>query len=113
MKPGGLLKQLAFQAVLWLILVATVALAQPSRVLGTWVQEGKEAVWTFRPDGSGFMEQTTPRATARFTWSFEGERLQVCTGGLAVPYTILSADSQSLVIRNDQLETVYRLKKKG
>ena len=83
------------------------------RLFGTWVQEGSPAnVWTFRPDGSGFMEQPNPRCTARFTWSCQGQQLSVSTGpGMSVPYTVISSDSNSLVIRNEQVAAVYKLKK--
>jgi hypothetical protein len=98
--------------VLW---TALMALAEPTdpKLFGTWTQEGGQAtVWTFRPDGSGFMEQSNPRTTARFTWSCRGQRLSVCTAGLTIPYTVVSNDGSSLVIRNEQLSSVYKLKKK-
>jgi hypothetical protein len=100
---------------LFLCTLVTWAQATDSRLFGTWSQEGPvEAVWTFRPDGSGFMEQVNPRTTARFTWSCQGQRLNVsAAGGLTVPYTVLSNDGNFLVIRNDQVSTVYRLKKKN
>lgn len=94
----------------------TAAVGDPAeaRLHGSWTQEGAApVVWTFRPDGSGFMEQTEPRTTARFTWDCRGQRLNVSTAGLSVPYTVVSNDGRSLVLRNEQLATVLKLKKKS
>lgn len=97
-----------------LVLCTVAVLANPdSRLVGSWVQEGQGTVWTFRPDGSGFMEQANPRTTARFTWDCAGQRLNVSTpAGNSVPYTVMSCDSGSLIIRNDQASSVYKLRKK-
>lgn len=104
-------------ALLALLLCSLVTWAQATdaKLFGTWTQEGAaETVWTFRPDGSGFMEQTSPRTTARFTWTCQGQQLNVsAAGGLTVPYTVVSNDGTSMVLRNEQISTVYRLKKKG
>lgn len=94
--------------------IAAVGDPADAKLFGTWAQEGPSPVmWTFRPDGSGFMEQTNPRTTARFTWDCRGQRLHVSTAGLSVPYTVVSNDGQSMVLRNEQLSTVLKLKKKG
>ena len=110
MKPSN-----AIRLILAFFLCALAVIAEPdTRLVGTWSQEGgQEATWTFRPDGSGFMEQNNPRSTARFTWSCRGVRLQVSTGSLSVPYTIVANDSNSLVLRNDQVATTYKLRRKG
>ncbi len=101
--------------VLTLLLVTLAAVAGPTetKLIGTWTQEGEAAVWTFRPDGSGFMEQTNPRATARFTWSCQGVQLQVATGTLVVPYTIVSNNGSALVLRNEHSSATYRLSRKS
>lgn len=102
--------------VLTLLLVTLAAVAGPSeaRFIGTWTQEGgAAAVWTFRPDGSGFMEQSSPKTTARFTWSCQGVQLQLATGTLVVPYTVVSSNGNALVLRNEHTSTTYRLLRKG
>ena len=102
--------------VLTLLLVTLAAVAGPSeaRFIGTWTQEGEAAaVWTFRPDGSGFMEQSNPKTTARFTWSCQGVQLQLATGTLVVPYTVVSSNGNALVLRNEQTSATYRLIRKG
>jgi hypothetical protein len=94
--------------------LTTLAQARDQRLVGTWTQEGQvAATWTFRPDGSGFMEQENPRTTARFTWSCSGNTLQVSTAGLSVPYTVVSNDGNSLVIRNEQIAATYHLRRKA
>lgn len=98
---------------LFLLVISAVAEQTDPRLIGTWAQEGAAAVWTFRPDGSGFMEQENPRTTARFTWSCSGQQLNVSTSGGNVPYTVVSNDGSSLVIRNDQMAATYKLKKKA
>jgi hypothetical protein len=97
------------------LLCAMAVWAQPdAKLVGTWTEDGQmSATWTFRPDGSGFREQTNPKTTARFTWDCRGASLQVNAGGLSVPYTVLSNDGNSLVIRNEQLATTYTLRKKA
>lgn len=97
----------------FLCALAAVAEQIDARLIGTWAQEGAATVWTFRPDGSGFLEQESPRTTARFTWSCSGQQLNVSTSGGNVPYTVVSNDGSSLVIRNDQLSATYKLKKKA
>jgi hypothetical protein len=99
---------------IFLFALGAVAQATDPKMVGTWTQEGQAAAtWIFRPDGSGFMEQSNPRTTARFTWTCQGQILKVSAAGLSVPYTVLSNDGNSLVIRNDQVSTVLTLKKKS
>lgn len=97
---------------LMVILVAAVALSQPNNsIVGSWIQADQGARWTFRADGTGFMEQTN--ATARFNWQVQGETLQVSTAGTSVPYRVVKFDGQTLVIRNDQVAREYELRREG
>lgn len=98
---------------LFLCAIAAIAEGVDARLVGTWTQEGAATVWTFRPDGSGFMEQENPRTTARFTWSCSGQSLQVSTSGGNVPYTVVSNTGSELVIRNEQIAATYKLHKKA
>lgn len=110
------MKRVSIKALLVAVLLCAVAvLAQPdAKLVGTWTEQGEmSATWTFRPDGSGFREQMNPRTTARFTWDCRGTALQVQTGGLNVPYAVVSNDGSTLVIRNEQLSTTYTLRKRG
>ena len=104
----------AIAIALLVFMVAAVACPSEAKLIGTWTQEGEQAAtWTFRPDGSGFMEQSNPRTTARFTWSCQGVQLQVSTGNLVVPYTVVSNNGNDLVLRNDQSSQTYRFHRKG
>ncbi len=99
-----------------LLVLAVAAVAGPSeaKLVGIWSQEGdKAATWTFRPDGSGFWEQENPKATARFTWSCQGVALQVSTGNLVVPYTVVSVNGNNLLLRNERSSQTYKLQRKG
>lgn len=98
----------------FLCALAAVAQQTDPKLCGTWTQEGGPGMtWIFRPDGSGFIEQPNPQTTARFTWSCQGGQLHVSTSGGSVPYTVISNDGSSMVIRNDQVSTTYRLRKKA
>ena len=108
--------KVTFKALLIALLVFVVAaMADPTetKLIGTWTQEGSQgAIWTFRADGSGFMEQTNPRTTARFTWSCQGVQLQLLSGNLVVPYTVISHSSNELVLKNNNSLQTYRLQRK-
>lgn len=97
----------------FLVLTVTVFAQADTRLVGTWAQDGDPATWTFRSDGTGFIERSNPRTTARFTWNCQGVRLQVATAGLVVPYTLVSSDGNSLVLRNERVSQTYRLTKKA
>lgn len=101
------------RAALLLCLMVSIAWAQSGSeaIIGTWTQEGRNIEWTFRADGSGFMVQGQPRTTARFTWELRGDKLKVSTSGISAPYTVMSVDAGSLVIRNDRAAQVYTLHK--
>lgn len=104
------------KATVLIFFVATLAVVAQvdSRIVGTWVQQGEIAsVWTFRADGSGFMEQQNPRTVAHFTWSSQGNSMLIATGGLRVPYIILKNDGSQMHIRNQQSSTTYVLKKQN
>lgn len=97
-----------------IVLMAAVALAQPGQsIVGSWVQADKSCRWTFKADGTGFMERTQPRSTARFNWQVRGNTLQLSTAGTTIPYSVVQNDGQNLVIRNDQIAQVYQLKRDG
>ena len=96
------------------VLVAAVALAQPGQsIVGSWVQADKSCRWTFRADGTGFMERTQPKSTARFDWQVRGNTLQLSTAGTTIPYSVVQNDGQNLVIRNEQIAQVSQLKRDG
>ncbi len=97
----------------FLVLTIGVFAQADSRLVGTWTQDGEPATWTFRADGSGFIERSNPRTTARFTWNCQGVRLQVSTAGLIVPYTLVSSDGNTLVLRNERVSQTYHLTKKA
>lgn len=108
--------KVTFKALMIALLVfAVAALAGPTetKLIGTWTQEGSQgATWTFRSDGSGFMEQTNPRTTARFTWTCQGVKLQLLSGNLVVPYTVVSSSDNELVLKNNNSLRTYRLQRK-
>lgn len=109
---GALLRKSIF----FIFLTLAVALAQPTEeaLVGTWAQDdGRQMVWTFRSDGSGFLVQGQPRTTARFTWALQGEELTVETSGISAPYTVVSVDQGSLVIRNERGAQVYTLRRQA
>jgi uncharacterized protein DUF5640 len=99
------------KAILLIVMVAAVALAQPNSIVGSWVQADKGIRWTFRADGTGFMEQ--PNTTARFNWQVQGQTLQVKSSGMSVPYQVVQLDGQNLVIRNQQISQQYQLRRDG
>jgi hypothetical protein len=100
------------KVILMVVLVTAMALAQPnSSIVGSWVQADQSTRWTFRADGTGFME--LPNATARFNWQVQGQTLQVSTAGTSVPYQVVQFDGQNLVIRNVQVSRQYELRRDG
>lgn len=97
-----------------IVLIAAAALAQPAQsIVGSWVEADKNCRWTFRADGTGFMERTQPRSTARFSWQVRGNTLKLSTAGTTIPYSVVQNDGQNLVIRNEQIAQVYQLKRDG
>ena len=100
------MSRVIIRVILMIAMVAAVALAQPnSSIVGSWIQSDQGTRWTFRADGTGFMEQ--PNTTARFNWQVRGQTLQVQTAGLSVPYQVIQLDRQNLVIRNQQVSQQY------
>ena len=100
---------------LTVLMMSGLVLGQGRQALiGTWSQTAPSgATWTFRPDGSGFMEHGNSHTVARFTWeSRDGKHLNVSTAGLSVPYTVQSNDGRTLVLVNNRASTTYTLKKK-
>lgn len=99
--------------ILLLLLVSTLlAMAQPSQdIVGSWVQDNQQARWTFRPDGTGFMERGQPKTTARFQWRVNGTILEVSTAGTSVPYELVQNDGSRLVIKNQRVSQVYELRR--
>lgn len=108
-------KKIAVSTILAVLMMTSLVFGQvhPS-LLGTWSQsEPAGATWTFRSDGSGFMEHGDSHTVARFTWSSsDGVKLNVSTAGLSVPYTVQSNDGRALVLVNNRTSTTYRLVKK-
>lgn len=99
---------------LMIVLLGAVAFAQPGQsIVGSWSQADQNCRWTFKADGTGFMERTQPRSTARFNWTISGNTLQLSTAGISVPYSIVRYDGQNLVIRNEKVAQVYQLKRDG
>lgn len=97
---------------LWVLLVTAVAFAQQGTIVGSWVEANQGTRWTFRADGTGFMEQTN--ATARFDWRVQGQILQLSTAaGTSVPYKVVRFDGSNLVIRNEQISREYQLRRES
>lgn len=95
-----------------LLLMAAVAVAQPGQtIVGDWVQESQNAKWTFRSDGTGFMERGQPKLTARFSWLLRGQVLQVSTASTSVDYEVVQSSAEVLVIRNSRGGQVYELRR--
>lgn len=97
---------------LTLVALTAVVLAQPGSLVGSWV-DSRDTQWTFRADGSGFMECGSPKTTARFNWQLQGQTLQVSTAGTSVPYQVVQFDGQNLVIRNQRSSQSYQLRRGG
>lgn len=96
------------------MLMAVATVAQPGRtIVGDWTQQEASAEWSFRSDGTGFMEQGQPNVIARFSWQLEGNVLRVFTAGTSVPYEVLQNDGRVLRIRNQRGGQVYELRKKS
>lgn len=91
----------------------SVVLAQPAgSIIGDWVQQSQDARWTFRSDGTGFMERGTPKITARFEWKLKGNTLEVTTqAGTSVSYQIVENNGNLLVIKNQMVAQVYQLQR--
>ena len=93
------------------LLIAT-ATAQPQAIVGRWVQDSPQVSWTFRADGSGFMERGTPKTTARFNWTLDGNILKLSTAtGVPITYQIVSRAQDRLVIVNRRLAMEYTLRR--
>lgn len=93
-------------------LLGAVSLAQADFIVGSWVQDSQEVTWTFRNDGSGFMERGNPRTTARFSWTLEGNILKLSTSvGTPIVYQITSHTPTQMVIVNRRLAMEYTLRR--
>lgn len=93
-------------------LMTLVCVARPnSSVVGAWVQEADSMRWTFRPDGTGFMERGNPKMTARFKWNVKGRILEVSTAGTSVPYKLVESTANTLIIKNQHVLKTYTLQK--
>ncbi len=97
--------------VLTVFLLAGVLFAQTTQgFLGSWTLEDKtEMVWTFRPDGTGFMERSVPRSTARYTWSLRGDILSLTTTATEVSYSVIEQSSATLILKSHHSGKTYRL----
>jgi len=100
------------QTFLVLLLLTVAAIADPaSSIVGSWLESSSGARWTFRADGTGFMELGETRTTARFNWRLRGSTLEVSTAATSVPYSVLQQGSDSLTIRNERVSQVYQLQR--
>ena len=98
--------------ILLMSLMTLVCAARPSSaVVGAWVQAADSMRWTFRSDGTGFMERGNPKMTARFKWSVKGSILEVSTAGTSVPYKLVENTANTLVIKNQHVLKTYTLQK--
>lgn len=100
-----------FKRVALLIMILAVATwAQSSTLLvGTWLNDAHQSRWTFRADGTGFMEKAN--TTGRFSWELQGSSLQVTTVGTSNPYEVVRCDAEVLVIKNNRNAKVYNLRR--
>lgn len=104
------MKRTVSKIVLCLFALSLAAFAQPSaNILGSWTQSIPSTKWTFRPDGTGFMEVSN--TTARFNWTVRGKTLKVFTAGTSVPYRVLESGSDRLVIENLRASKTYQLER--
>lgn len=95
---------------LLIMLLAIASWAQSSSLLvGTWLNDAHQSRWTFRADGTGFMEKA--HTTGRFSWQLQGSTLQVTTAGTSNPYEVVQCDAQALVIKNNRNGKVYNLRR--
>lgn len=98
--------------VILIVLLTLVVGAQPDQsIVGNWVQSSQNAKWSFRDDGTGFMEQGQPSVIARFNWRFQGATLQLSTAGTSIPYDVIQNDGSTLVIKNRRGGQVYELRR--
>ena len=95
---------------LFTMFLVVAAWAQSSSLLvGTWLNDEHQSRWTFRADGSGFMERAN--TTGRFSWQLQSSTLQVTTAGTSNPYEVVRCDAQTLVIKNDRNGKIYNLRR--
>ncbi|MFA7479140.1 MAG: DUF5640 domain-containing protein [Vulcanimicrobiota bacterium] len=103
-------QKITLTMVLLTLLVVAIAVAEHAHpIVGAWEQADKGTHWTFRADGTGLMERTEPKYTARFKWTLRGNTLSLSTAGRVVPYQIIQHDAHNLVIRNPQVSQIYQL----
>jgi hypothetical protein len=106
-----MLRNLRLVIIMAALLLATAVAQSDQSIVGTWIQDAQDTRWTFRADGTGFLERGQPKTTARFNWQFQGETLQVSTAGTSIPYAVIQNDGQTLVIRNERVAQVYQLRR--
>ena len=106
------MKTLISKIIIFLLIISWAAVAQPSAdIVGTWVQDAQENRWTFRPDGTGFMEHGKPKTIARFKWIVRGSVLEVSTAGTSIPYQLVQNGGNRLVLKNQRVAQVYKLRR--